>query len=63
MKYYLLIIFAAVVAASTILIRVPIPASGGYFNFGDIAVVFCGLYLGKTRSAIAGELGFPIADL
>ncbi|MCB5249766.1 MAG: ECF transporter S component [Candidatus Cloacimonadales bacterium] len=63
MKYYLLIIFAAVVAASTILIRVPIPASGGYFNFGDIAVVFCGLYLGKTRGAIAGGLGSAIADL
>ncbi|HOQ80216.1 MAG TPA: ECF transporter S component [Candidatus Cloacimonadota bacterium] len=63
MKNYLMLILAGVVAASTFLIRIPIPVSGGYLNFGDIAVVFCGLYLGKTRGALAGGIGSAIADL
>jgi len=63
MKNYLVLILAGIVAASTYLVRVPVPVSGGYFNFGDIAVVFCGLYLGKTRGAIAGGVGSAIADL
>ncbi|MGD9266763.1 MAG: ECF transporter S component, partial [Desulfobacterales bacterium] len=36
----------AVVALMTLFIRVPLP-SRGYFNFGDVAVVFSGLVLGS----------------
>lgn len=63
MKNYLLIILAGIVAASTYLFRIPVPGSGGYFNVGDIAVVFCGLYLGKGRGALAGGIGSAVADL
>lgn len=63
MKNYLIIILAGIVAASTYLVKIPVPVSGGYFNFGDISVVFCGLYLGRTKGALAGGIGSAIADL
>ena len=63
------IALAVVVALITLFIRIPLP-SRGYFNFGDVAVVFCGLVLGsmsRKRSfwwgAGAGGLGSALADV
>ena len=47
-----------VVALITLFIRIPLP-SRGYFNFGDVAVVFSGLVLGS----LAGMLGFFLDGL
>lgn len=63
------IALTVVVALMTLFIRIPLP-SRGYFNFGDVAVVFSGLVLGslaKKRNfwwgAAAGGLGSALADI
>ena len=66
------IAFAAltvVVALITLFIRIPLP-SRGYFNFGDVAVVFSGLVLGSLArnrnfwwGAGAGGIGSALADI
>jgi len=62
MKWYLTVGFTVVVMVTTLLIRIPIPG-GGYFNFGDVVIVFCGLYAGKKSAMIAGGIGSALADL
>lgn len=59
----------AVVTLTTLFIRVPLP-SRGYFNFGDVAVVFSGLFLGMLGGrhgylwgAGAGGIGSALADI
>ena len=58
-----------VVALMTLFIRIPLP-SRGYFNFGDVAVVFSGLVLGSLSrknsfwwGAGAGGIGSALADV
>jgi uncharacterized membrane protein len=58
-----------VVALMTLFIRIPLP-SRGYFNFGDVAVVFSGLVLGSLArrnrlwwGAAAGGVGSALADI
>jgi len=63
MKTFLIILLAGATAALTIVIRIPIPGTGGYLNFGDIGVVFCGLFLGKKWGAVAGGVGSAMADI
>jgi len=64
-----LIALIVVTALVTLFIRIPLP-SRGYFNFGDVAVVFAGLVLGnlaKKRNffwgAAAGGIGSALADI
>ena len=40
------VVLAAAVTVSTMLIRVPIPATTGYLNFGDIMIFVSGLLSG-----------------
>jgi uncharacterized membrane protein len=61
-NWFLTIAFMAVVTITTLFLRIPTP-TGGYFNFGDVAVVFCGLLLGKRGGFLAGGLGSAIADI
>jgi len=63
------IALTVVIALITLYIRIPLP-SRGYFNFGDVAVVFSGLVLGslaKKRNfwwgAGAGGVGSALADI
>jgi uncharacterized membrane protein len=63
------VIMLILCALTTVFIRVPLP-SRGYFNFGDVAVVFAGLMAGKhLRGAsrwlgpTAGGAGSAIADI
>ena len=55
-------IFAALVAAVTFLIQIPIPASEGYFNFGEAIIYAAALVLGPYIGAFAGG-GAAISDL
>jgi len=57
------VVMAAVVTVSTMLIRVPIPATSGYLNFGDIMIFVSGLLFGGFVGGFAGGVGSAIADI
>ncbi|MCK9175436.1 MAG: ECF transporter S component [Desulforhopalus sp.] len=61
-RWYFLVAMVVVVLLTTLFVRIPIP-SRGYFNFGDVAVVFAGLVLGPRGGCIAGALGSALADV
>ena len=63
MKIFWCILFAGVTAGLTLVVRIPIPGTGGYLNLGDMAVVFGGLYLGGRWGAVAGGVGSAVADV
>ncbi len=54
--------FAALVAASTLMLQVGISASHGYFNVGEIMVYTSALLLGPFLGAAAGGIGSSITD-
>jgi len=59
--------FAALSFVGTTIIRIPIPATGGYFNLGDTFVMiaailygpFVGFCVGFIGPALADAIGFP----
>jgi uncharacterized membrane protein len=55
-------IFAALVAAATLLFVVPIPATSGYFNLGETLIYIAALLFGSLVGAAAGA-GATIADI
>lgn len=54
-------IFAALVAAATLLFVIPIPATSGYFNLGETLIYIAALLFGPLVGAVAGA-GATIAD-
>ena len=62
-KFALLATFVILTAVTTILIRIPIPATTGYFNLGDIFIVAAGLLFGPIAGMLTGALGAVVADL
>jgi len=56
-------IMIAVTAVFTMLVRVPIPATQGYFNFSSVAINFAAFAFGPLVGLISGGLGTAIADL
>jgi uncharacterized membrane protein len=56
------IVFLVVVALATLFIRIPLP-TGGYFNFGDVVVVFAGLTVGVLAARRQWLLGMVIGGL
>ncbi|HQC46509.1 MAG TPA: ECF transporter S component [Candidatus Syntrophosphaera sp.] len=61
-QWYLILGFVVLVTVATMIIPIPVPG-GGFFNFGDVIIVFIGLYAGRKAGAIAGGIGSAIADL
>jgi len=57
------VVLAAAVTVSTMLIRIPIPATIGYLNFGDIMIFVSGLLFGGAVGGFAGGVGSAIADI
>lgn len=57
------VVLAAAVTVSTMLIRVPIPATTGYLNFGDIMIFVSGLLFGGGIGGFAGGVGSVVADI
>ena len=55
-------VLTALAALGTMVIRVPVPATTGYFNIGDIFVILAGLWLGPIGGLTVGALGPTIAD-
>jgi uncharacterized membrane protein len=56
-------IFTAFVAAATSVFTIYIPATGGYFNVGEIMVYTCALLMGPYVGAFAGGVGSMFSDL
>jgi uncharacterized membrane protein len=56
-------VMIAATTVATLVLRVPIPATGGYFNFCDVLVYFTALSFGPWIGLIAGGVGPAIADL
>ncbi|MCB5223545.1 MAG: ECF transporter S component [Candidatus Cloacimonadaceae bacterium] len=54
--------FIVLVTVATMIIPIPIPG-GGFFNFGDVMIVFIALHAGSKAGALAGGIGSAIADL
>ena len=55
-------IFAGLVAVTTLLFVIPIPATSGYFNLGETFIYIAALLFGPLVGTIAG-MGASIADI
>ncbi len=53
----------ALVAAATLVIRIPVPATQGYINLGDSMVYVSALLFGPVTGLLAGGVGSALADL
>ncbi|MFW9952743.1 MAG: ECF transporter S component [Candidatus Thorarchaeota archaeon] len=56
-------IFAALIYVVTAFIAIPVPATGGYINLGDILVMFTALLFGPIVGGLAGGIGSMLADI
>ena len=56
-------IFTALNFVATYWIQIPIPATGGYINIGDTAVMFTALIFGPIIGGVAGGAGPMLADV
>ncbi|MFX0169040.1 MAG: ECF transporter S component [Candidatus Hodarchaeota archaeon] len=56
-------LMASLVAVLTILIQISVPATQGYFNFGEVGVYITAILFGPIIGAVAGGIGSMIADL
>ena len=54
--------FATLSFIGTLVIRIPIPATGGYFNLGDTFVMIAALLYGPFIGAAVGFIGPALAD-
>jgi uncharacterized membrane protein len=54
--------FATLAFVGTTVIRIPIPATGGYFNLGDTFVMIAALLYGPGVGALVGLIGPAAAD-
>lgn len=56
-------IFAAIVCILTMTVSIPVPATGGYINIGDLGVMLAGLIFGPVIGFISGGVGSALADI
>jgi len=55
-------IFTALVFVATMVIRITIPATGGYFNVGDSMIYVAALLYGPLVGGLAGGIGASLVD-
>ncbi len=56
-------IFATLTTIFTTVLVIPIPATGGYFNFGDAGAMITGLLFGPWVGCFAGGIGSMLGDV
>lgn len=56
-------LFAALSCVATMVVHIPVPATGGYLNLGDAFVLLGALLLGPACGFAAGGVGSMLADL
>jgi uncharacterized membrane protein len=59
----LVALLIALVAAATLAVRIPVPATQGYINLGDSMVYVAALLFGPLTGMLAGGVGSALADL
>ena len=63
LKLVMAALFAAMTCVATMVIKIPIPATGGYINIGDCIVLLSGILLGPLYGGLAAGIGSAMADL
>ncbi|MEW6750821.1 MAG: ECF transporter S component [Candidatus Latescibacterota bacterium] len=56
-------LLTALVAAVTLSVRIPMPATEGYINVGDAVIIAGALLYGGRQGGLAGGIGSALADL
>lgn len=56
-------LLAAMACVATMVIKIPIAATGGYINLGDCIVLVSGVVLGPACGALAAGIGSALADV
>lgn len=56
-------LFCALVTIATMVVKLPIPQTQGYVNFGDAVIFLCALFVANPFCAIAAAVGSAIADI
>lgn len=56
-------LFAALICVATMLVQIPIPATGGYANLGDGIILICAFLMNPLLAILAAGLGSMLADL
>lgn len=56
-------LFSALICVATMLIQIPIPATGGYANPGDAVILICAFLMNPVYAVIAAGTGSLLADL
>ena len=56
-------LFAALICVATLMIQIPIPATGGYVNLGDGLILLCACLLSPLHAALAAGIGSLLADV
>lgn len=59
----LVTVMAAVVCTLTLVVKIPVPATGGYIHLGDVAANFAALAFGPWLGFLISGGGMAIADL
>lgn len=62
-KIVITALFAALICVATMIVRIPIAATGGYANLGDGVILLCAFLLHPLYAVIAAGLGSALADL
>lgn len=62
-KIVITALFAALICVATMVVQIPIPATGGYINLGDGVILVCAYLLHPALAVIAAGLGSMLADL
>lgn len=62
-KMVMTALMAALVCITTMVIRIPIPSTGGYIHPGDAMVILSGVLLGPGAGFMAAGIGSAFADL
>ncbi len=56
-------LFTAFVCVATMVLVVPIPATGGYFNLGETVIYIAAMLFGGVVGGFVGGIGSALADL
>ena len=56
-------LFAAMICVATMLVQIPIPATGGYANLGDGVILICAFLMHPLYAVISAGLGSALADI